>query len=132
MLELHEERMSDAMMKYHLDGLPRSAVLHRFTAPDWGPHHDHPWPLTSFIVSGGYREEVLDRDTGLTSFIDHREGESFSFSSTHIHRIVELFAPEVWTLILPGDWEQKSGFWEVRGNVLWHRFWDGDWERVQG
>ena len=124
MLQLREERMADHFVKHHIDGLPCAAVLHKFSRPDHGPAHDHPWPFFSFIVHGGYVEEVFDRETGSSHQVHRAVGQSFYIPATHIHRIVDLPFGECHTLILPGPHEQKSGFWEFRGDGAYHRFWD--------
>ena len=131
MLNFHEERMSDAMVKYHIEGLERPAVIHRFTSPDFGPHHDHPWPFYSFVISGGYVEEVFDLEDGDTHLVRRSVGQSFYIPETHIHRIVELPNGICETIILPFETKQKSGFWEFRDDGTYHRFWDGDWEKVK-
>ena len=123
-MNLNHEPMSPIFDKFHVEGLPRSAVFHRFAAPDSGPAHDHPFSITSFIVYGGYEEEVFDKLTGKSQLVSHYEGDSFSFPATHVHRITRLFTREVWTLILPGEWEQKSGFWEFREDGSYYRAWD--------
>jgi hypothetical protein len=124
MITVREERMSDAMVKYHLEGLPRSVVMHRFTEPDHGPFHDHPFHMRSTIVSGGYTEEVLDVETGEVKLKSHYEGETFIIFAHHIHRIVELHDSEVWTMISPYTHQRKSGFYEWRDGKPYHRFWD--------
>ena len=130
-LHLRHEPMGPQFDKWHVEGMPRSAVLHRFTAPDNGPAHDHPFSFHSFVLSGGYVEEVFDRETGSSQLINRTPGESFYIEATHIHRIVHLPDGECWTIIIPYEWEQKSGFWEFREGGTYHRYWDEpDFKRI--
>ena len=120
----HPEPMSPAMTKFHIDA---PAVLHRFTAPDVGDFHDHPWPFSSQVLSGGYVEEVLDLDTLGTSMVLRQPGDVFEITAQHVHRIVRLLDGDCWTAIRPGPWERKSGFWRVRGGRAEFRTWDAEW-----
>lgn len=120
---LREEIMSQAMTKFHLDGLPVGVVLHRFTEPDHGDPHDHPFPFTSFIICGGYEERVYDPSGNeVTNF--RRPGDCFRVPAKRIHRITRLLDGECWTLILPGPWERKSRFWQFRDDGAFSRAWD--------
>lgn len=124
MLNLREERMADHFVKHHVEGLPAAAVFHQFSQVDHGDPHDHPWSFTSFVLHGGYVEEVFDRETGSSKLVNHTVGESFYVPAKHIHRIVALPAGECFTIILPGEPEQKSGFWEFSPEGARHRYWD--------
>lgn len=130
MLDLREERMGHHFTKWHIGGLPRSAVIHRFSETDNGDPHDHPWGFTSFVIHGGYVEQVFQLDG--TSQLIHREpGQSFYIPAQHIHRIVDLPAGECTTIILPGEHEQTSGFYQFREDGAYHRYWDQpDFQRM--
>ena len=129
MLSLRHEPMADFFDKFHVGGLPRAAVFHRFTNADLGDPHDHPWPFTSFIVSGGYIEEVFDRRNGAVEVDVHRPGDSFRVEAHHVHRIVQLLDDECWTLILPEAYVHEPGFWQFRDDGPWRRPWNGDWAK---
>jgi hypothetical protein len=92
--------------------------LHRMAAPDPGRDlHDHPWPFWSLILRGGYVEErarvteaavfaaLADRwPTGCTRGVVERR-KAFTVRGLRLgecHRIVELLAPKVWTLVVRG------------------------------
>lgn len=124
---VHPEVMSDGFSKWHLrDGL----VLHRFTAPDDGEPHDHPWAFTTQILSGGYVEEVysLMPEGGWTMSLHYRwPGETHRVEAQTIHRIVSLPEGECWTLIRPEAWEQQPGFWRLRHGVAERRVWNEGW-----
>lgn len=124
------EQMGGHFAKYHLRGpWPFHPVIHRFTAPDRGDPHDHPWSFRSMILHGGYREEVYSPDGGYVRTIDRKPGDSFLIEAGHIHRIVDLGAAECFTLILPQASERVSGFYRWDGDgKCFHRFWhESDW-----
>jgi hypothetical protein len=123
MLDLREEQMAHHFTKWHIGGLPCAAVIHQFNAVDHGDPHDHPWGFTSFVIHGGYVEQVFQLD-GSAELIAREPGQSFYISAKHIHRIVELPAGECTTIILPGPHEQTSGFYQFRDGRTWHRFWN--------
>ena len=118
------ERMNDHMTKLHLgDG----RVVHRFSAAD-GPDsdpHDHPWPFSSRIISGGYVEQVFDLSNPAAPpvEIERRPGDEFRNEAGTIHRIIRLLEPECWTVITPGPHERTPGFYQFRHDGAWHRFW---------
>lgn len=122
-LTVRVEVMADHMTKYHIEGLPFPLVLHQFSAPDHGDPHDHPWGFHSFIMKGGYTEEVFLDDGPQIRY--HDEGDSFYISSDHIHRITSLNGGgECWTAILPQPGEPRtSGFYQFEDGKIYHRFW---------
>lgn len=125
MLDVREERMSEAMVKYHLGVIDAPAVIHRFSAPDHGEPHDHAmWPFRSTILWGGYVEERYQLD-GSFDRVHRRPGDSFEVSPDDIHRIVDLPDGECVTIITPGPpTGRKPGFYQWRDGVMWSRRWD--------
>lgn len=78
--------------------------LHHFQRSDSDRAlHDHPWPWTTIILQGSYREHTLN---GME--IRH-PGDVISRQAEDLHRI-ELLTPEVWTLFLTGAVERQWGF----------------------
>ena len=125
MISIREERMSDAMMKYHLDGLPFTLVLHHFTAPDIGDPHDHPFQFRSTILEGWYAEERYDRGSGKARHHVRRAGESFTVEASVIHRITGLAPSGCWTLMQPlGPKVQEPGFYQFRRDGTYFRHWN--------
>lgn len=121
---IRTETMSEVFTKFHLEGLPCAAVLHRFTAADEGDPHDHPWPFRSFIISGGYRETVFGLYEGSTMTYARCPGDSFEVPASRVHRIETLFHPECWTLIVPLPGPHRTpGFYRWVDGVRQHRFW---------
>ena len=125
MLDVTHERMSGAMMKFHLGPAANgnALVIHRFTGTDTGPHHDHQFDCRSYILHGGYDEEVLHPD-GRIEVRSHRAGDVVDITCNHVHRIIRLHEPECLTLYeVLGPKVQESGFFEYRHGVMWHRKW---------
>lgn len=130
MLHITPERMSEAMHKWHLGpgSTGNALVLHRFVAPDHGPHHSHPFSCRSYILHGGYQEEVLHPD-GRIELRDHRPGDVVEIPHDHVHRIVSLHEGEAITLYeVLGPKVQEPGFYEHRDGRMFYRQWDAaDW-----
>lgn len=78
--------------------------IHRIDRPDSDRAlHNHPYTFGSFILSGGYRQEVLDPRTGQIRANWRRPGEFAVMPRTHFHRVTELVDGEpCWTLLLAG------------------------------
>ncbi|MBC6988950.1 hypothetical protein [Hymenobacter sp. BT491] len=121
---IRTEHMNGSFTKYHLGG---GRVLHRFTEPDTGEPHNHPWGFTSHVLSGGYVEEVyglLPDGTVSMQEVERLPGTSHRVEAATVHRLVRLLGPECWTLIEAGPWEQKSGFYRFDDAGIWFRHWD--------
>jgi hypothetical protein len=123
-VSLRREDMGAHFTKWYVEGLPAPAILHRFTIaePNADPH-DHPWSFTSFVVSGGYTEEVFDL-AGSMRLVDHPPGEAFRVEAGRIHRIVRLWETECWTLVVPGPPERVPGFYRWADGEALHRPWN--------
>ena len=132
MIRLSHEPMSDAFDKWHVGGLPVPAVFHRFTAPDLGDPHDHPWSFRSIILFGGYIEQCFAPD-GSSVDIERRVGDSFHIDANHVHRITNLPYGQCWTLILPEPSPSKiSGFYRWENGQRFHRFWnERNWRVIE-
>lgn len=117
------ERMAPHMLKIHVPANHPAGVLHLFTAPDFGPHHDHPWHFRSTIIHGGYDEERMYPD-GRCEIIQRRPGDVFEVSPEHVHRIVHLPEGECLTFIeVLGPKVQEPGFFEWQDGRMWSRLW---------
>lgn len=122
-MDIREEEMGPHMMKFHVGGMPFPAVFHRFTAPDLGDPHDHPWSFRSIILHGGYVEEVFALD-GTSERIHRRVGDSFVVPAEHIHRLIDLPAGECWTFIMPlPSPARTSGMYQFRDGVAYFKYW---------
>lgn len=133
MLDIWHERMSDVMMKYHLGPAANgnALVVHRFTGADTGPHHDHQFDCRSYILHGGYDEEVLHPD-GTVEVRQHRPGGVVDIPHNHVHRIIRLHEADCLTLYeVLGPKVQESGFFEHRSDGMWTRRWhEKEWRKL--
>lgn len=101
-MHIDREVMGPHFTKFHIRGeWPFHPVFHRFSATDGGLPHCHPWSFRTFIISGGYVEEIYNLETGFVEERFNKPGDSLFIPATHIHRIIELPEGECWTLILP-------------------------------
>jgi len=123
MIEIRQEKMSDQFTKYHLEGLPFSAVLHHFTDSDKGYPHDHPFGFTTHILKGSYVEKIYYPDLDSSEVIHRKQGSSHFVAATLIHEIIELPDGDCWTIITPEKWERQPHFWKFE-NGIWLRAWD--------
>lgn len=89
--------------------------LHRFhRSDDDRALHDHPWPWTTVVLAGSYREHT---ETGA---FDRVPGTVVSRTATELHR-VELLSDTVWTLFLTGPKQREWGF--MVPDVGWMTWW---------
>ena len=82
--------------------------IHRFWASDEDPVHDHPWDNVSWVVKGGYFENLPDgqrlwRGPGYKSF---RTAEEF-----HSIEIPAGNEGKVWSVFVRFRRRRKWGFW---------------------
>lgn len=127
MITVDTEQMSDIFTKYHLRNLPFNAVIHKFTEPDKGDPHNHPFSFTTHILKGSYIERIWTPEyNGKWVFADfHRtEGTVQHVRAHRVHQIISLPDGDCYTLILPGKWERKSGFWRFDESGAKFREWD--------
>ena len=83
------------------------AFLHHFLAPDHRCLHNHPWPLDTLLLSGGY-SALEYRPAAGPAIIEvmcragarHRLGGGAASSDYHCVTAVE---PDTWTLLRPGS-----------------------------
>lgn len=125
-LGIAKETMSAEFTKFHIQGLPFSAVIHHFTAKDIGDPHDHPFAFTSHILKGSYVEEIymVEPNNDFWSYrVIHRAGEIRRVEAGHIHEIVELPEGECYTLILPEEKTRESHFWRFTEEGIFLRAW---------
>ena len=99
-------------------------LWHRIFLPDSDRDpHDHPWPFASFVVRGGYREQIYPDPASLDRFIV-RDWKRFSWhivGTEAAHRIIHV-SPGTITLILTGRRLREWGFWTSRGFVNWRSY----------
>lgn len=80
--------------------------LHQFLADDWSLDlHDHPYPMVSIGLTGGYDEETA------TGLIRWTAPWCRMFSASHAHRIRLRDGQPCWTLVLALPGHQPWGFY---------------------
>lgn len=102
----------------------RAVFVHRFLRSDADEMHDHPWPFTSVILSGGYWEETpapgWANGSGPVRRRWYGPGRVLRRPANWIHRVVIPEGREAWTLVFRGVKERSWGFWcPVVGFVPW-------------
>lgn len=107
-------------------GTGRAVFLHHFLRGDWDDAlHDHPWPFTSVILSGGYYEQT-ERGTRW-----YGPGRVLTRPAAWRHRVILPPGRECWTLVFRGR-KQRSWFFycmdtlgRLTGAVIpWRSFFD--------
>ena len=85
---------------------PFNIFLHRIIKSDLNGLHDHPWNYRTFILSGGYYEELYNHDK-----LHWRKPFSYRFYKAEtFHRIELKENIQCWTIFIPGIRRQEWGF----------------------
>lgn len=112
----------DGVMYLHRRGLQTpwfNVYLHRIEAADPGRDlHNHPWWFASFILRGGYREEIegRQRHTGAAHYLSHTRWSLHTVPLRMWHRIVAV-EPDTLTLVVTGPYKREWGFRTSEGFV---------------
>ena len=103
--------------------------IHRFFKSDDETHHDHPWNFFTYVVEGGYKEELL-KSTNYdkfnvwpahfeTSQTERKPGSIAYRQAKDIHRVIlpRSYSPEEeqltpLTICLIGPRIREWGFWK--------------------
>lgn len=115
------ERMNPGFVKLH-----PGAPVHVFTEATDEEYHDHPFDFLTHIIAGSYTEEVL-LPVGIGYEVQqfHRQaGTSHAVKAGTIHRITSLPEGFCVTRAQYGPAQRKPGFYQLREDGLWHRYWD--------
>jgi hypothetical protein len=103
-MNIREEQMNAEFTKFHIEGMPFDAVLHKFSPQDLDPQiHDHPFSFTTHILKGGYIERMwfLGVDGKWFSRDIHRKpGTVHQILATNIHQIIAYPEGECWRSVL--------------------------------
>lgn len=108
--------VSRFMERYHIND---SARYHRLLLDDPNDLHDHPWNITSLLLTGGYREHTT------TNVAEHWAPTVIVRRAEEPHRL-ELLDGPMWTLALVGPVRRRWGFHTQGGWVHWSRYDEGD------
>lgn len=104
--------------------------LHHINEPDTDRDpHDHPWPMWSFILRGGYREHVWMRPQdilGANAALQTLLYRSHTWNRFSLHympcgyaHLIKFLAPDTVTLVVVGRRSREWGFWTPEGFVEW-------------
>jgi hypothetical protein len=99
-----------------------SLYLHWISEPD--PHrdpHDHPWTFWSFILRGGYSEDVFERIGGKPIRCYWRRWTLHRMPVTKAHQITTV-QPGTVTLVLTGRRVREWCFWTENRLVPWREY----------
>lgn len=95
-----------------------TGYLHRFVAGDGDRHlHNHPWDVSlSFILRGGYRQQVPTKDVVLGNPVDlvtqaFHAGDMNVIRANDYHQIIDVDI-ETWTVFVHTPTSQSWGFLE--------------------
>lgn len=114
------------MVRYWLLGSDKTrwaVMLHNILLPDSTEcHHDHPWDFWTYVLWGGYVEEITDPGCGIVTPRLNAPGTLLHRKAEHAHRIDELPNGECWTLVLRTKRVRDWGFHTPVGWVWWERY----------
>ena len=89
------------------ENFPFNIFLHRFLKSDPDGLHDHPWNYRTFILSGGYYEQLSDNK------LHWRKPFTYRFSKAETFHRIELDKDQkCWTIFIPGVRRKEWGFIE--------------------
>lgn len=100
-------------------------MLHHITAPDPGHDvHDHPWWFASWILKGGYTEEVVETRLWdqLPKFRTHKRWSWHVIRLDQAHRINQV--RDTWTLVVKGPLRRTWGFYRKGTGFIRHNWYD--------
>lgn len=124
------EDMGPHMRKYYLSD---ERVVHRFTAPDTGDAHDHPFPFNSTILYGCFMDKrfipVADGRPNIR-FYTRSAGNTYRVEADTIHLVSKLLSDECWTIISPEQKVQEPGFYKWDNEGMHYRQWNKDFHLV--
>lgn len=96
-------------------GSENAVYLHRFHMGDLDEMHDHPWPFTSVILSGGYWESTPGLGWYAGSGVRFPQwrapGSVLRRPAGFIHRVEIPPGQESWSLVFRGARVGSWGFW---------------------
>lgn len=102
--------------------------LHRFHGPDPDRHlHNHPWRATSWILKGGYVEEVAvpdwDREhIGPGWDVNHRFVVDVNQLREDEYHRIRAVLPGTWSLVIGGAYFREWGFLVDGEHIDWRTY----------
>lgn len=121
------EQESPMLTRYRLAQTPWFGVyvhqIHRADADQ--DCHDHPWRFVTWVIRGGYVEELRRRPArpGGSEAVWRGRWSVHAMPLRYAHRLTDV-QPNTWTLLLVGPKRQGWGFW-VDGQAVDTMGWGG-------
>jgi hypothetical protein len=109
-----------------------SLMVHWINEADTGRHpHDHPWGFWSWVVRGGYWEEVWPTerhfDLGIPPLqFAHHRWSVHRMGVESAHKIV-LATDGLITVVLTGKRQRRFRFWTPEGKIPWDKMGPKGW-----
>jgi hypothetical protein len=94
--------------------------LHNILRADEDKHqHDHPWSFCSFILKGGYKQDVTKWWTGPYETISDecRAGSFRKYCSRDTHKLTELFG-STWSIVVAWGFKREWGYQTIERGWL--------------
>lgn len=103
-----------------------SVLMHWINEPDNGRYpHDHPWGFISWVLRGGYWEEVWPSERHFDLSIPPLQ---FSHTRWSIHRMgieaahkIVLATEGLATVVVTGKRRRRFRFWTPEGKIPWDK-----------
>jgi hypothetical protein len=109
-----------------------SVFVYWINEADTGRHpHDHPWTFWSWVVRGGYWEEVWPTerhfDLGIPPLqFAHHRWSTHRMGVESAHKIV-LATDGLMTVVLTGKRQRRFRFWTPEGKIPWDKMGPKGW-----
>jgi hypothetical protein len=127
-LSIKPEKLSRVFKKHHIVGLPFSASVNEFSAPDTGDPHDHPFDFITHILDGGYTERIYNIDelgNIMINDVERKPGTSHFVKATDIHQITHLPTGHCVTLMIPQSGHVRATcFYRFLEGRAYRRLWN--------
>lgn len=99
--------------------------IHHIKTPDTDRHcHNHPWEFRTFILHGGYKEElrISEHECAIK---DVKVGDTYFRGENDYHRIHRISDEPLWTLCVLLKRNTKGwGFMTEKGHIDSHQYLD--------
>lgn len=119
----------DYLWRWHItsDRQGAGVYLHYFLKGDNDPDpHNHPWRFSTYVIAGGYIDEVWKKNEDGTASFSHYEdcvpGKAYEREPDHIHRVMIPEGKTAWTLVFRGTRTKEWGFFTKDGLIPWRKY----------
>lgn len=87
--------------------------------------HDHPWDFSSYMIAGGYTEQIAFRSGGSPTKSYTRAlkpGQKIFNQAEHTHKVSLPLGQTAWTFVAAGNARRVWGFLTENGWVDWRTY----------